>query len=165
MVDDLFKKTLGDMNSASEQEKLAAVSQNPQDIRYIQNPSEAVQLAAVQNNGRAIRYIKQPSEVVQLNAVRNTPFALTFIRTKDAKSKTVILTGILALLKGTITYKGTRLVEEFNYLDALIPNIERFEPLYEDWDEWNLIENALVDADFGTSFKDIFNWYNKLFDK
>ena len=68
------------LNSASEQDQLAAVTLHGSVIRYIKSPSEAVQLAAVQQYGRAIKYIENPSEAVQLAAVNRNGFAIQFIK-------------------------------------------------------------------------------------
>ena len=57
--------------------QLAAVKQNGNSIRFINNPSEKVKLAAVKQNGDSIRYINNPSEavklVVNMNKIESLP--------------------------------------------------------------------------------------------
>ena len=66
--------------SEKEQKQLAAVEQNREAIKYIENPSEEVQLAAVTQHWRAIRYIENPSEEVQLAAVKQDREAINYIK-------------------------------------------------------------------------------------
>jgi len=53
----------------TEEEKLAAVKENPYDIQYIHHPSEAVQLTAVNVDPGCIYWIPDPTPKVQLKAI------------------------------------------------------------------------------------------------
>ena len=63
----------------TQEEQIAAVTQNGYAIEYISSPSEAVQLAAVTKNGYAIHFIEKPSEAVQMVAVTQDGHAIEYI--------------------------------------------------------------------------------------
>ena len=63
-----------------ERGQLAAVQQNGNAIRFIENPSEAVQLAAIKRNGYVIRFVKDPSEAIKLAAVQQNGNAIQFVK-------------------------------------------------------------------------------------
>lgn len=75
----------GDENEITENVQIAAVEQNGQTIRFIENPSEDVQLAAVKEDGQAIRFIENPSEKVQLAAVESSNLAIFGIENPTPK--------------------------------------------------------------------------------
>jgi hypothetical protein len=114
------------LDSASEEEQIAAVQKNGRAINYIKNPSEAVQLAAVKQNAIVIQRIKNPSDAVQLAAVKNQPWALQYI--KKTRNKTVILTAILGMIKS----------DEFD-----MKLYKEFRKKYPDWSEWAAIDQSL----------------------
>jgi len=74
------REAIKNINNPSEEVQLAAMQNNGHALRYITNPSEQVQLAAVQNTGYAIQYIKNPSEQVQLTAVQKNGYAIDYIK-------------------------------------------------------------------------------------
>jgi protein tyrosine phosphatase (PTP) superfamily phosphohydrolase (DUF442 family) len=59
--------------------QLAAMKQDGNAIKYIDNPSEEVQLAAVKQDGIAIKHIDNPSEEVQLAAVKQNRWVIDSI--------------------------------------------------------------------------------------
>lgn len=56
------------------------VNGNPDNIRFIDNPTEDVQLLAVLEEPRTIRWIKSPTPLVQMAAVKLNPFAIEYIK-------------------------------------------------------------------------------------
>lgn len=121
------------IKNPTEQVKLLAVSDNGGTIQYMKNPSEELQLAAVTNRGNAIHYIKNPSEQVQLAAVKQNGLALGSI--ENPANKTVILTGILKMLKD----KDFKL----HNWDYSISLYTRYKKQYPDWPEWAVIDKSL----------------------
>jgi hypothetical protein len=67
------------IDNPSEEVQLAAVKQDGNAIYHIDNPSEEVQLAAVKQDGIAIKHIDNPSEEVQLAAVKQDGLAIRYI--------------------------------------------------------------------------------------
>ncbi len=55
------------------------ISQKPDRIIEIDDPSEIVQLAVVMYDGELIRHIENPTKTAELAAVRRTPLALKYI--------------------------------------------------------------------------------------
>ena len=85
-------------------------------------------LKMVQIDGMNIMYIHNPRESVQLAAVKQNPYAIYEI--DNLKSKIVILTAILGLLKKDAVINAKRLTVEFK-------------KKYPDWPEWETITRSL----------------------
>jgi len=82
----------------------------------------------VQIDGMNIMYLHNPREIVQLAAVKQNPYAIYEI--DNLKSKTVILTAILGLLRRDSLRNAKRLTVEFR-------------KKYPDWPEWETITRSL----------------------
>lgn len=71
------------MEDASVEDQIFAVTLKPKTIEHIKNPSEAVQLAAVTKDGNVLKNIKnmgiKPSKAVQLTAVQQNSRAIIYI--------------------------------------------------------------------------------------
>lgn len=85
-------------------------------------------LEMVQIDGMNIMYLNNPREAVQLAAVKQNPYAIYEI--DNLKSKTVILTAILGLLKRDSLKNAKRLTIEFR-------------KKYPDWPEWETITRSI----------------------
>jgi len=66
-------------DNAKEEELIARVSKNPEDIAYIKNPSEAAQLIAVMKDPYTIADIKSPTYAVMIKAIKLQPDTLQWI--------------------------------------------------------------------------------------
>jgi len=62
-----------------EEVQMAAVNQNANLIRHIDNPTPEVQMAAVKQDGDAIEFIDNPTPKVQLAAVKQDGYAIKLI--------------------------------------------------------------------------------------
>ena len=69
----IVKTYNSNLDTADEQEQIAAVTEHPLDISKIKNPSDAVQIAAINKMPSVFRYLKNPSERVQIVAVTRDP--------------------------------------------------------------------------------------------
>lgn len=85
-------------------------------------------LEMVQIDGMNIMYLHNPREIVQLAAVKQNPYAIYEI--DNLKSKTVILTAILGLLRRDSLRNAKRLTVEFR-------------KKYPDWPEWETITRSI----------------------
>ena len=72
-------------SSASEEEQIDKISDNPLILRHIKNPSEAVQVAAVGEYAEQIHYLINPSEKVQMAAINRNYKAITYIKNQTEK--------------------------------------------------------------------------------
>ena len=59
--DDILRKS-DDPNGFPEEVKLAAIKENGEAIKFLDNPSEEIQLAAITQNPHSRRFIKHPTE-------------------------------------------------------------------------------------------------------
>jgi hypothetical protein len=66
--------------SQTEEQKLKALKQNPNCIKYIPNPTEEMKFLAVKQNGLAIMYIVDPSEELKLAAVKQNGSTLSYMK-------------------------------------------------------------------------------------
>ncbi len=85
-------------------------------------------LELVKKDGMNIMYVYLPSEAVQLAAVKQNPFAIYEI--DEMKSKTVILTAILGMLKNESIHNAKSLTKDFK-------------KQYPDWPEWAIIDRSI----------------------
>lgn len=126
-----------DLNSVSEKEQIAAVSNDGNLIYYIENPSESVQLAAVTSDPSAVRHIENPSEQVQLATVKQNGGMLGWI--KDPASKQVIMTAILNVYKTNLDLFTDPVYNKNFYM--------KYRNQYPDWPEWAIIDKSLGNAE------------------
>jgi len=82
---------LNNLDSASEEKQIAAVTDWAPNISYIQRPSEKVQLAAVQKSPDIISSIKNPSEKVQLAAISKYVTSIVHIKYPTPKVQATAL--------------------------------------------------------------------------
>lgn len=85
-------------------------------------------LKLVKQNGMNIMYVHLPSEAVQLAAVKQNPFAIYEI--DEMKSKTVILTAILGMIKDNNLRNAKSLTRDLK-------------KQYPDWPEWATIVSSI----------------------
>lgn len=66
------------MIDTTEDVRLAAIKSNPENIKFITEPSERIQLAAVRQDPKVLLYIDNASEKVQLVAERRSLHMYSF---------------------------------------------------------------------------------------
>ncbi len=89
---------------------------------------EEAELELVKKDGMLIMYMHNPSEAVQLAAVKENPFAIHEI--ENVKSKAVVLTAILAMIKTESLINAKGLAKDFKQR-------------YPDWPEWAVIDRSI----------------------
>jgi len=72
--------TKENINDCRQEDKLSAVKNNPELIRYIKKPNQEIQLEAVSQDARLIRFIEKPNREVQIIALKQDPSVIEFIK-------------------------------------------------------------------------------------
>lgn len=72
--------TKENINKCKQEDKLSAVKNNPELIRYINKPNQEIQISAVSQDAKLIRFIKKPNKEVQITALKKDPSVIEFIK-------------------------------------------------------------------------------------
>jgi hypothetical protein len=72
--------TKENINNCKQEDKLLAVKDKPELIRYIKKPNQEIQLEAVGQDAKLIRFIKKPNQEVQITALKQDPSVVEFIK-------------------------------------------------------------------------------------
>lgn len=81
-----FPEMVTTLSNPSEDMLVSVASNNVHIVKHLPNPSEPVLLAAVGKNIRVLRYIENPPESVQLKAIERNPLAYTLIKNPTDKA-------------------------------------------------------------------------------